>query len=194
MINWIDIILIIIFAVAGIFGFCKTNIGGYLSIMAAAGFTLVMSVGFYEYLGGTWGDTSFTHGVSLLVLFILSMSVFVIARKRLKESRSGTKFVHKRSVWIVRITSGLILVLVATMFSAILMALMVKVVAWTLESDELSTSVEIFVNGVLGSIITKEMDNLAGYPAIIIGSVITLISVMMSNSTFVKRLSHREPN
>lgn len=194
MINWIDIILIIILSAAGIYGLIKVNLGENIFIMTANGLALALSIGFYEYLGAIWGDTSFTHGVSLLMLFILSILVFIAGRKRVNVVGSKGQLKYGSHPRFDRIISGFVLVLSAAILIVIVMALMVKVAAWMLESDELSRTSEIFINGVIGSEITRGMDRLAGYPAIIVGAVVTVTGIIVSNTRFFKRLSDRRIN
>ena len=194
MINWIDIIIIIFLSGAGLFGFIKKNCGKYVIIMTAAGFCMGVSVGSYEYLGVAWGDTSSTHGISLLILFILSIFAFIALRKRVKVFDNKGQLKLGSYSQFHRIISGVVLLLSAAILTAIVMALMVKLAAWILEADELSGSPEVFVNGVIGSSITREMDRLAGYPAIIAGAVITIAGILVSNGMLSKRLSNREIN
>lgn len=192
MINWIDIILTTIFSIAGAFSFLKENVGKYVVIMTVSGFCMATSVGFYEYLGAVWSDISFCHGISLIILFIVSMVIILtLGRRVFKIGHSGW-VINESTSNIERIMSSFMLISSAAMLTAIAMALMVEIAAWMLAADELSRSSEIFVNGVIGSAIAREMDHLAGYPAIIIGLGVTITGILVSNGILSKRLSNRE--
>lgn len=188
--NWIDAIILTACLIASLYGMYRVNISRYLKVMAAAGLTMALSLGLYEYLGATWGDTSFTHGASLVLLFVPAILVFIPARKWMNPGEPEGAYRPRSFTRADRFASGLALFLAAAMFLAIVMALMVKISAWILESDEISRSSEIFVNGIIGSAVVRRMDGMAGYPAIIIGAAITMTGMIMSRGRLIERLSH----
>jgi len=190
--NWIDAIILTASIIAGLYGIYRVNISRYLTVMAAAGLAMSLSLGFYEYLGAAWGDTSFTHGSSLLLLVALAILAFIPARKWMRSKMPEGAYGPESFTVANRTVSGLALFLSAGMFFSIIMAFMVKLSAWILEADDISRSAEIFVNGIIGSAIVRRMDSMAGYPAIIIGAAITLIGMTLNLSRLVERLSPEE--